>query len=377
MSARLCLFPGVSLPTQKWGNVQAGTLASASTIALLGQVVISGAVDQANWPGYPALKACLADADCVFTNLESVVNAPRPGTLTRAKLTLHAADPSALRSLADLNINLFGIANNHAFDLHADGMLNTMEALRSAGIPFAGVGENSAAATASAYAVSRNASASGGTITAAVAFATGMLRPGAAADVDRMGVNALRRLPNGLADPDDVARILGSIRTAKACANVVIACHHNHDRGAGGDAVPDWQRLLAYQCIDAGADVFVSHGVPVLQGVEVYRSAPLFFGLGNFMFQVQKAIGAYEKGSWEGVIALCTFENRRCRAVRLRPIILNEVGPNGGAKPSERGMPRLAPPLQANAVLDYLRVRSAELGTTIDLIKNQGVLNFS
>ncbi|MGI4858563.1 MAG: CapA family protein, partial [Janthinobacterium lividum] len=78
----------------------------------------------------------------VFANLESVVDAPRPGAPTRAPLTLHAAAPSALRTLASLPVNLLGTANNHAFDLGGAGIRNTLDALRHAGVASAGTGED-------------------------------------------------------------------------------------------------------------------------------------------------------------------------------------------------------------------------------------------
>jgi len=339
-----------------------------SSIALLGQVVIRKAVDFSVWSGHEALQNRLAKADGVFANLESLINVPRAGTLTRAQLTLHAADPSALATLAYLRINLLGTANNHAFDLHTDGILNTIEALSAAGISFAGIGKNRTEAAAPAFAPT------GHTTTAVVAFATGMLRPGAAAGEGNIGVNELRRQANGLAEPDDVKRILGAIRQAKTRADVVIACHHNHDRGPGSDAVPEWQRTLAYQCVDEGATVFASHGVPVLQGVEIYREAPLFFGLGNFMFQVAKPLGAYEEGAWNGVIALCAFENRQCRQVRLLPIVLNETAADGSAESSKRGLPTLASPSQARVILDDLQRRNSAFGTKMTMLNGEGII---
>lgn len=342
-----------------------------SNIALLGQVVIRKAVDFSIWPGHEALKNRLAKADGVFANLESLINAPRAGTLTRAQLTLHAADPSALATLAYLRINLLGTANNHAFDLHTDGILNTMDALSAAAIPFAGTGKNRTVAAAPAYGTT------GDTTTAVIAFATGMLRPGAAAGDAAIGVNELRRQANGEAEPEDVARILGAIREARARADVVIACHHNHDSEPGSGAVPRWQRTLAYQCVDEGATVFASHGVPVLQGVEIYRKAPLFFGLGNFMFQVAKPVGAYEEGAWDGVIALCAFENRQCRQVRLLPIVLNETAADGSVEGSQRGLPTLATPSQARSILAHLRERSSAYGTNITMLNGEGVIMLS
>ncbi|MCY0389006.1 CapA family protein [Robbsia sp. Bb-Pol-6] len=337
-------------------------------IALLGQIVIRRAVDEVTWPGRPALQARLADADVVFANLESVVDGPRPGTPTRALLTLHAAKASALRTLSALHVNLLGTANNHAFDLGSDGIRNTLEALRRAGIPTAGTGEKLSVAAAPAYV------ATSGRQTAVVAFATGMLRPGAAAGPDHIGVNELRRHADGRPHEEDRQRILCAIRAAAKRADVVIACHHNHDRGPGHEAVPDWQRDFAHQCIDAGAAVFAGHGVPVLQGIEIYRAAPLFFGLGNFMFQVAKPVGAYEEGTWEGVMALCAFKNRWCEHVRLIPVVLNEVACDGSVEAGDRGLPTLASPSQADAILARIGARCAAFGTSVSLLSHEGIV---
>lgn len=337
-------------------------------VALLGQIVIRQAVDETLWPGYPALQAVLADADVVFANLESVVDGPRPGTLTRAPLTLHAARPSMSRTLAALRVNLLGTANNHAFDLGSDGIRNTLEALRHAGIATAGTGENDGFAAAPAYVTTQ-----GGT-TAVVAFATGMLRPGAAAGPGHIGVNALRRHPDGHLALEDRERILRAIREAAGRSDIVIASHHNHDRGPGHEAVPDWQRDFARQCIDAGAAVFAGHGVPVVQGIEIHRAAPILHGLGNFMFQVAKPVGAYEEGTWEGVVALCVFRNRRCVRVRLVPIVLNEIDREGGVDAAYRGLPALAGPGRASAILSRLHARCAALGTPISLFSNEATM---
>ena len=48
---------------------------------------------------------------------------------------------------------------------------------------------------------------------------------------------------------------------------------------------PPWQRDLAHQAVDAGAGIFVSHGPPLLHGIEIYRGKPIFYGLGGFFFQ--------------------------------------------------------------------------------------------
>jgi len=329
-------------------------------LSLLGQALIEHAPGPGEWPGRDGVVARLARSHVVFTNLETVVQGPNAGAPTRELLTLHAAGPEMLEGLKAAHVNLVATANNHAFDLGAGGILDTVAALRAAGLPSTGSGADLAAASAPAYAAS-----DAGTV-GLVAFATGKVRPGGAATPERPGVNELRRDAAGAPVAEDVERILNAIAAARRQAQVVIAYQHNHDWEPDMAQVPEWQRVLARRCVDAGAAVFAGHGAPLLQGVEFHRGAPLFYGLGNFVFQTEKPVGAYPPESWEGVIAECTFDRGRCRDIRLVPLTLNEVGLGGTNDMATRGFPTLASSDRADAILERIAIRSQGFGAHVD-----------
>jgi len=44
------------------------------------------------------------------------------------------------------------------------------------------------------------------------------------------------------------------------------------------------QQKTAHELIDAGADIIVGHHPHVVQGVEIYKNHPIFYSLGNFIF---------------------------------------------------------------------------------------------
>ncbi len=44
------------------------------------------------------------------------------------------------------------------------------------------------------------------------------------------------------------------------------------------------QKNIAHALIDAGADVIIGHHPHVVQGIEVYKNRPIFYSLGNFIF---------------------------------------------------------------------------------------------
>lgn len=334
--------------------------APALRLSLLGQALIEHAPTANEWPGRAGVVAHLARSHVVFTNLETVIQGPNAGAPTRELLTLHAAGPQMLETLKAAHVNLVATSNNHAFDLGAGGIIDTVSALRAAGLASTGSGETLAVASAPAYAASR-----AGTI-GLVAFATGKVRPGGAATPERPGVNELRRDASGEPVAEDVERVLNAIAAAGRQAQVVIAYQHNHDWEPDMAEVPEWQRALARRCINAGAAVFAGHGAPLVQGIEVYRGAPLLYGLGNFFFQTEKPIGAYPPESWQGVIADCTFDNGRCREVRLVPLVLNETGLGGPDDMTTRGFPALASSVYATVILDRVALRSRRFGVRID-----------
>lgn len=330
-------------------------------VSLLGQALIEHAASDREWPGRRAIAARLAHADVVFTNLETVIQGPNAGAPTREALTLHVADARVLDTLASVHVNLMTTANNHAFDLGSGGILDTVTAIRRSGLVSAGSGENLAVASAPA----RLASPAGAT--GLVAFATGKIRPGGAATPDGTGINELRRNPSGEPNAGDLNRILDAIAAARRDSDVVLVCQHNHDWEPDPADVPAWQRALARRCIDAGASTFIGHGVPLLQGIEFYRGAPLFYGLGNFAFQTEKPVGAYGPESWEGMIVDCTFVEGRFVTARLVPLALNEIGLGGVDDMATRGFPRLAGPVEARAMLERLTAASRTLGVGLDL----------
>jgi poly-gamma-glutamate synthesis protein (capsule biosynthesis protein) len=44
------------------------------------------------------------------------------------------------------------------------------------------------------------------------------------------------------------------------------------------------QQKLAYALIDAGGDIIIGHHPHVVQGIEIYKNKPIFYSLGNFIF---------------------------------------------------------------------------------------------
>ena len=309
------------------------------------------------WPDFAALAEICGRADVCFTDLETAIRTPLAEAATRHGVFLHAADPAVLDCLQALSVSLLATANNHVWDLGAGGIIGMVRELDARGFCHAGAGNDLAAAAAAAYRKTAN-----GTV-ALVAIASGSIREGAAATDIRAGVNELRL--TGDAAAADLARITAAISEAATRAEIVLAYHHNHILEEGGRHTPHWQRDFARHCIDAGASLYVSHGAPRPHGIEIYRGRPIFYDLGNFIFQTATEPGHYDDEVWQSVIAECHFAAGCFREMRLIPLQLNATGIGGSDDLKTRGRPSIARGPAADTILARLARLSQAFGTTL------------
>ena len=165
---------------------------------------------------------------------------------------------------------------------------------------------------------------------------------------------------------EDAQRILQNIRSARAHADIVIVYQHNHVFGHKSfeaifkEGLPerlapsDWLMQWTHAEIDAGADIVVMHGAPLLHGVEVYRGKPIFYDLGNFIFNVPPVMTSIQEPmTWESVVAYLKFQGNQLKSITLRPITLNAIG---------RGEPDLKDVSANNQFLDTRGLPSAATG---------------
>ena len=187
---------------------------------------------------------------------------------------------------------------------------------------------------------------------------------------------------------------LASIRDGKLMCDFMIATIHAHQttsyksQGVGGadHNVADFLVKLAHESLDAGADMFVTHGVHVLHGIEIYKGKPIFYGLSNFVFQFPLQFGmggeamATEKGaptgleidaSQEGILTTTRYESGKLVEVRIYPVDLG-----GRRRPmSQLGIPMTAGPEDAQRILKEMQEFSKPFGTIISIENNIGVIH--
>ena len=330
----------------------------------VGQALILRALQDQDLAGFLQMRARLAEADVAFTNLEAAVRGASAAGAAPIGAGV-AAEPIVLDSLRALSFDLLSLANNHAGDLGTPGILSTIEEARRRGFVVAGTGRTLDEASAPGYLDTPKGRV------ALVAMASRAVASSVIAAPGRAGVHHLA-MAGGVVNPADAERTLSSIRTAAARADWVVVYQHDHYWAPDWQDTPAWKQQWCRTCIDAGASVFVSHGVPILHGVEIYKGRPIFYGLGNFVFHVAMKLGSVpppygQLACWQSVVAECEFDGGRLRAITLAPITLTSDPGRGEGRHVRHGNPRLAEGDEARAILERLQRLSKPLGTDVQI----------
>jgi poly-gamma-glutamate synthesis protein (capsule biosynthesis protein) len=201
--------------------------------------------------------------------------------------------------------------------------------------------------------------------------------------------------------PEDQAAILASIKTARAAARFVLFSIHAHET-AGDDDAPgptDWEPLILHKAneapspddprpaafepalfhaaIDAGADAVVRTGPHVLNGVEIYRGRPIFYGLGSLFYDFAGRrsyttpageVMTFPDEWFETMVPVTTYKGGKVEEIRLYPLVIDASGP------ATAGVPHPADPARALKILARVKAQSAAFGTDVRIEGEVGVI---
>lgn len=202
------------------------------------------------------------------------------------------ADPDRVYLMELLGADLASLANNHVYDYGEEALLDTMETLRNAGIPYVGAGKDLEEAMKPCYFV-----ANGRKI--AIVAATQVERTYSftkEATEDSPGV--LKTL-----EPD---KFLTVIQEAEENADyVIVYVHWGTEQKAYFEAD---QTSLARAYVKAGADVIVGAHPHCLQGAQYLDGTPVIYSLGNFWFNSNKLdTGIFQVRIYQDGTIKCRF----------------------------------------------------------------------
>jgi len=338
-------------------------------LTILGQSLIEHDLRLHSPASVKEIASALKETDVCFSNLEVAIWSTENSKPTKEGIYFHAADPSVLDCLKEIGINMLAMSNNHAWDLGTSGILGTIEEIEKRGFTHAGTGSSAADASSPGF-----LDTPAGRV-ALIAMASGKFSQEAIAQENHPGVNVLRLEEDGNLNQEDSFRNLNSIRSTAEEADYVLVYHHNHYWESDKTKTPLWQRQWAHSCIDAGASVFIGHGVPLLHGIEIYNGCPIFYSLGNFIFHTKTDVGHYEPEVWQSVIVECLFQEEKLSSMKIIPIVLNEEGQEGDLFFQTRGVPRLAEGIIAEEIISRLSRISSEFGTKFTTHEHYAELN--
>ena len=207
---------------------------------------------------------------------------------------------------------------------------------------------------------------------------------------------------------DDMAGIEKWLRGSQKLSDWVIYGVHCHESGMTGEyhggsrvSPPDFLVEFAHWTIDKGCALFAGHGPHFLRGIEIYKNRPIFYSLGNFIFENESVLWlpdeAYRRFNlgydqtpgdyldtrsgggtrafagdpvfWQSVVAVCNYAGGTLKEIMLYPTDMGH-----GRPIPQRGRPVLAEGPVAQRTLKWLQDVSRPYGTEINIEGDIGII---
>jgi poly-gamma-glutamate synthesis protein (capsule biosynthesis protein) len=408
-------------------------------------------------PQYTRLIRLIREVDCAFTNLEMNLHDYGPDSYPAAECggTYTRAEPQILEELLWMGFDIFSTANNHSLDYMYGGLLDTIKHLKSLKVPYAGTGVNLAEARTAAYKDTENGRVA--LISACSTFADFGRAGDQRRDMKgRPGLNPLRFLSWYEANPETIKKLqrvekelnlpevvqerdsyhfmktkfvegenhglhtqphpndlkgnLESIKDASKQADWVLFTLHAHEGRPNDSEQPaEFIEEFARAAIDEGAHCFIGHGHHAMRGIEIKKGKPIFYSLGNFIFQNETVYkmpadfylrydldpysgvvsDAYDRRQtiktrpgykiskwftndekyWISVLPKIEYRDNELSELHLYPIEL------GMGKPrSQRGRPMMTDNKLGKKILGIIKKLSEPYGTEIKIHENVGIV---
>ncbi|MFP4081147.1 MAG: CapA family protein [Candidatus Aminicenantes bacterium] len=418
------------------------------SIALTGDSIITRKLSVYQEPEFRKMIELIRQADAAFTNLEILFHDYESYPMHQSGGTYMRTDPSLAAELCWAGFDMVSRANNHAGDYGVLGMHLTTKYVDQAGLVHAGVGDSLAEAREARFLDTAKARLA--LVSCASSFPdharAGKTRGGIP---PRPGLNPLRHQTTYVVTPpqfemlkeigeqlgmklsekeeeikflssrfmkgkepqvrteplkEDLEEIAAVVENASRLADYTLVSIHAHESKKERFVPAQFLITFAHAVIEAGADVVVGHGPHVLRGIEIYQGKPIFYSLGNFIFQNETLLRLpyenyqrYKLGPdkhvadfndarydldrkgfpakeefWESVIAVPCWMGKKLEEIKLYPITL------GYGKPrTVRGRPLFAEGDLRLKIIQRLKRYSQPYGTAVDYQEGIGVIRLS
>lgn len=191
------------------------------------------------------------------------------GEPTFEKQYTFRADPETSEYLLDMGVDIVSLANNHAYDYGELSLLDSMDTLASMQMPYVGAGRNIEEASRPFYFETDG-------------MKIGILSSTQIERLDNPDTKGATENSAGVFRSWDGTLLYEKVKEVKEqCDFLVVYVHW----GTENTTELDWaQKEQARKLVESGADLVIGNHAHCLQGIEVIDGVPVFYSLGNFLF---------------------------------------------------------------------------------------------
>lgn len=243
-------------------------------------------------PLFHSVDATVINLECPVTSVCSPLH----------KKYIFRAEPIWTEALSQAGITHAAMANNHTMDQGRSGLTDTNQSLLSAGITPIGYGNSSSESCQP------------------VLIKKGKIKVALYNSVTLPLENwvYLESSPGVCQQPiEELKEEIRNFKRQNPESYVVVILHW----GVEYQPLPTFtQRKNAHLLIHAGADAIIGHHPHVIQKEEYYEDKPIFYSLGNFVFDQRKPETS------QSVIVQLNFTTTEC-SVKLHPVAINHCKP--------------------------------------------------
>ena len=213
---------------------------------------------------FRAAQVVVGNLECPATKIVSPVQ----------KFYIFRAEPEWLDTLRQHGITHLNLANNHSIDQGREGLLDTRQNIIEAGMTPIGAGKNMQEASEPVLLASEPRNV--------------WLVPSLRLALENYAY--LTDKPCVSQEPmDSLLNRVHRLRKADSTAVIIVSLHWGGEHTL--KPVPR-QRLEAHQLILAGADALICHHTHTQQTIETFQGKPIWYSIGNFIFDPTKPLNA-------------------------------------------------------------------------------------
>lgn len=250
---------------------------------------------------FERVSGILKKGDVIFGNLEAPITDRTHCLDTKYKFVLRNK-VKAFEGLKYAGFNLLSLANNHILDYYAEGLNDTIDMLEEHGISYSGAGKNLDEARKPAVVEKKGVK-------------IGMLSYTDMAKLMYKGnppISFAACIDSGGVAPMEYDYIREDIKKIRDNVDILIVSLH-WGVEESFDVLPE-QVEFAHNLLDQGADIILGHHPHQFQGIEIYNGKPVFYSLGNFIFDQN------DPENQESFIINMEYNGKRLSALTAIPV---------------------------------------------------------